>query len=184
MTSKARTKMTMLLKRLLHKSAPSGETYSTYAAEVDPLLDTDHALRYANSGQIYQVPGNILRGKNGHVWSTYKDQSSHRTSAMNIVRTSGRPARMCRNVFDPKKIFDLFITDKILSEILRWTNVEIFSKRQKLGKNTATHGDVTASEIRAFIGILTLTAIMKDNHLSTDEMFDPTFSDIRDIFQL
>lgn len=163
----------------LQASALSEETDSTPVTEADPSSDADHALRSANSVRIYRVPGNTLRGKNGHVWSTKKAQLSHRTPAMNIVRASRGPARMCRNVSDPVQIFRLFITDEIISEIVKWTNVEMISKRQKVGKITATHRDVTDLEIHAFIGLLTLTAVMKDNHLSTDELFDPTFSGTR-----
>lgn len=41
-----------------------------------------------------------------------------------------------------------------------------FSKRQKLERITATHRDITDLEICAFIGILTLAAVMKDNSSS------------------
>lgn len=163
----------------LEESDPSEETNLALVAEADPLSEADRVSPTANSGRLYRIRGNTLRGKNGHIWSTVKAQTFHSTPAMNIVRTSGGPARMCKNVFDPVQIFNLFITDEILSKIVNWTNVEMVSKRQKVGKITATHRDVTVLEIRAFIGLLTLTAVMKHNHLSTDELFDPTFSSTR-----
>lgn len=163
----------------LQESGPSEETNPALVAEADPSFDADRVSQPANSGRIYRVRSKTLRGKNGHIWSTAKAQTSHRTPAMNIVRTSRGPARMCRNIFDPVQAFYLFITDEILSEIVKWTNVEMISKRQKVEKITATHRDVTDLEIRAFIGLLTLTAVMKDNHLSTDELFDPSFSGTR-----
>lgn len=43
----------------------------------------------------------VLRGKYQHCWSTVKGQSRGRTSAMNIIRTSRGPTRMCRNIYDP-----------------------------------------------------------------------------------
>lgn len=149
-----------------------------YAAAIQPTTPANSSGSNS-SGRIHRVPGSTLRGKNGHVWSTTKGQSSQRTSAMNIVRTARGPTRMCSHVFEPVQIFDLFITEEIISEILKWTIIEMISKRQNLGKITATHKYTTDLEIRAFIGLLTLTAVMKDNHLSTDELFDPTFSGTR-----
>uniref|UniRef100_A0A1I8N7Z3 PiggyBac transposable element-derived protein domain-containing protein n=1 Tax=Musca domestica TaxID=7370 RepID=A0A1I8N7Z3_MUSDO len=40
----------------------------------------------------------------------------------------------------------------------------------------ATYRDTSEHELRALIGILTLTAALKDNHLATDEIFDNTYS--------
>lgn len=152
----------------LQESSPSEEADPALIAEAGPSSGADRVSQPANSERIYRVRGNTLRGKNGHIWSTVEAQTSHRTPAMNIVRTSRGPARMCKNIFDPVQIFNLFITDEFSSQIVKWTNVEIISKRQKVEKITATHRDVTDLEIRAFIGLLTLTAVMKDNHLSTD----------------
>lgn len=120
----------------------------------------------------------VIRGKNQHCWSTTKGQNRGRISAINIVRTSRGPTRMCRNIFDPILCFNLFVTDEIVEEIVRWTNVEISIKR-KDNMTKATFKDTSSSEVRALFGILTLSAAMKDNHLSTDELFDSTFSGTR-----
>lgn len=56
----------------------------------------------------------------------------------------------------------------------------MISNHQK-EEETATHRDVNDLEIHAFIRLLILTAVMKDNHLSTDELFNPTFSGTRNI---
>ncbi|XP_022825805.1 uncharacterized protein LOC111355922 isoform X1 [Spodoptera litura] len=159
--------------------------------EIDPLQDLTNTETESHSesisthisgnlDQIYHVPDNILRGKNGHEWLTKKDQTCHiMTPAIKETRKSGGPSRMCKNIFDPVQIFNLFITDEIVSEIVKWTNVEMSSKRQNKRKISATERDTTNLEIRAFIGILVLTAAMKDNHLSVNELFDPTFSGTR-----
>jgi len=42
-----------------------------------------------------------------------------------------------------------------------------------------TFADTNATEIEAFIGLLTLSAAMKDNHLSTVELFDSSFTGSR-----
>lgn len=130
-----------------------------------------------------------LRGKNKHCWATRKGQSHGRTSAINIVRSARGPTRMCRNIYDPLLCFNLFVTDDILSEIVRWTNEEISlkcrnkeAKDREAGKEvkfSATFRETSEIEVRALIGILTLCAAMKDNHLSTEELFDSSFSGTR-----
>lgn len=119
------------------------KTSPALVAEAGPPSGTGDVLPLINSQWIYHVHGCTLRGKNGHIWSTVKAQTFHRTPAMNIVCTSRGPTRMCRNLFDPVQIFNLFITDTIISEIVKWTNVEMISKRQKVAKITATYRDVT-----------------------------------------
>lgn len=117
----------------------------------------------------------VMTGKNLHYWSTTKGQSHGKTSAVNIIRANLCPIRKCRNIFDPLLCFDLFVTDEILREIVKWTNVQISLKRRD-NMTTATFENTNSTEIRALIAILTLSAAMKDNHLSTEEVFDSTFS--------
>lgn len=131
-----------------------------------------------------------LRGRNKHCWTTIKAKSHGKIPVINIVRTNRGPTRSSKNIFDPLLCFNLFITDEIVSEIMKWTNIEISLKRmekedkdKETGNETttfsATFRDTNEAEIRAFIGILTLSAAMKDNHLSTEELFDSSFSGTR-----
>jgi hypothetical protein len=43
----------------------------------------------------------VIRGKNRCCWSTTKGRTHGRTSAINIVRTTRGPTRLCRNIDDP-----------------------------------------------------------------------------------
>lgn len=128
--------------------------------------------------RIITPQGRVIRGKNQHCWSTVKGRTHGRTSAINIIRTNRGPTRMCRNICDPKQCFELFLTDEIAEEIVRWTNVEISVKR-RTDMTKATFRDTCLTEIRALIGMLTLSAALKDNHLSTEELFDSSFSGTR-----
>lgn len=111
----------------------------------------------------------ILRGKNFHKWSTKKGKSHHR--AMNYVHKARGSSRECKGVVDPLECFKLFITSEIVDEIVQWTNVEIQNRQ----KSNSQMGPTDLSEIYALLGLLVLTAIKKDNHLTTDELFDPTY---------
>lgn len=146
---------------------------------VASLESTNLEVTSSTSHRIITLPQRSLRGKNNHVWSTTKGRTTGRTSAINIIRTNRGPTRMCRNVFDPLLCFQLFITDEIVDEIVKWTNVEMIIKRQNLKEISASYRDTNAMEVWALIGIFTLTAVMKDNHLSTDELFDASFSGTR-----
>ncbi|CAH2101191.1 unnamed protein product [Euphydryas editha] len=134
---------------------------------------TSENLRHDH--RIVIPPQRVIRGKNRHVWATSKGQSSGRTAAINIVRSNRGPSRMCRYVFEPLGCLQLFITEEIIQEIVQWTNVEI-SKKHSDTMTSLTFADTNATEIEAFIGLLTLSAAMKDNHLSTVELFDSSFT--------
>lgn len=50
---------------------------------------------------------------------------------------------------------------------------------KNLGKNmTVTQEPVNPTDIRAFIGLMALSATMKDEHLAARQMFDITFHEI------
>lgn len=133
----------------------------------------------STSCRVITLPQSSIRGKNRHIWSTAKGRSTARTSAINIVRTNRGPTRMCRDIVDPLLCFQLFIKDEIVEEVVKWTNVEIIRKREHLKEVSASYRDTNDTEIWALIGILTLTAVMKDNHLSADELFNASFSGTR-----
>lgn len=156
----------------LNISTPPDDTSTSPNDTSTPPENTVHDHR------IVIPPHRVIRGKNRHVWSTSKGQSSRRTSAINIVCCNRGPSHMCRNIFEPLLCFELFITDEIIQELVQWTNVEI-SKKITDSMTSATFADTNPTKIKAFIGILTLSAAMKDNHLSTVELFDSSFTGSR-----
>ncbi|CAH2095375.1 unnamed protein product [Euphydryas editha] len=117
----------------------------------------------------------ILRGKNGHRWTTTKGRSSGRVSSANIIRTSRGPTRMNKCLYESLEYFSIFITDDIVEEITKWTNAETQLKIQRPDVK-ASFKTITCEEIRALFRILTLTAAMKDSHFTTDELFDFSYS--------
>ncbi|XP_067629492.1 piggyBac transposable element-derived protein 4-like [Eurosta solidaginis] len=116
----------------------------------------------------------ILRGKNRHMWSTQKARSYR--YGQNIVHQVRGPTRLCKNIVDPIQVFRLFITDAIIKEIVEWTNVEISTRSCINSTEAAQRKETNNEEIEALIGMLALTAAMKDNHLTSTELFDPSCS--------
>lgn len=141
----------------------------------DPSSEASNLEVTLSSHRIITLPQRSIRGKNNHIWSTTKGQSSGRTAAINIVRTNRGPTRMCRNIVDPLLCFQLFIKEEIVEEIVKWTNVEMVQKRVNLKDISASYRDTNEMEIWALIGMLTLSAVMKDNHPSTDELFNVSY---------
>lgn len=117
----------------------------------------------------------ILRGKNGHKWSSIKGTTHH--YGLNIVHKTRGPTSQCKNKTDPFECFTQFITKDIVDEIVQWTNVEITSRQSNLLENSdkAQRRNTTATEIYAILGILVLTAVKKDQHLSVEELFDRSY---------
>lgn len=153
------------------------EEVSAVPCEMDCIEEEDpgQATVSTASRRLITLPQRTIRGKNRHCWSTSKSSRRGRVSAQNIVRTQRGPTRMCRNLYDPILCFNVFFTDEIISEIVKWTNAEITNKRRET-MTSATFRDTCDDEIRALIGILVLTAMRKDNHLSTDELFERSSS--------
>lgn len=141
----------------------------------DESSTTEQPISTSVSRRIVTLRQRTIRGKNRHCWSTSKATRRGRVSAVNIVRAQRGPSRMCRNVYDPVLCFSLFFTDAMILEIVRWTNAEISLKRRD-SMTGATFRDTNDDEIRALFGILVMTAVRKDNHMSTDELFDRSSS--------
>nr|ABZ85926.1 transposase [Macdunnoughia crassisigna] len=143
------------------------------------ILDEQNVIEQPGSSlasnRTLTLPQRTIRGKNKHCWSTSKSTRRSRVSALNIVRSQRGPTRMCRNIYDPLLCFKLFFTDEIISEIVKWTNAEISLKRRE-SMTGATFRDTNEDEIYAFFGILVMTAVRKDNHMSTDDLFDRSLS--------
>ena len=94
-------------------------------------------------------------------------------AAHNIARGPTREARVIANEI---QAWELFFTDKILENIVRYSNMNIdrYIERNedKIDFKKHTHVKrVDVMEMRAFIGILYLRAAMKMNIRSTEEMF-------------
>lgn len=113
------------------------------------------------------------------MWATHKGHTSSRTSAINIIRTARGPARSVKNITDHLVLFGSFMTDEICEEILQWTNAEIVIKKQSYECMTSTQNETCKEELNALFGVLLLAAALKDNHLTSDELFNTSFCGTR-----
>ncbi|CAL9691157.1 unnamed protein product [Knipowitschia caucasica] len=83
------------------------------------------------------------------------------------------PTPEASNADTPEKCFSLFFEDKIIDQIVTWTNIRIDAEAVKYRKRTGTFQRTTPAEMRALLGICIFSGCQKDNHLSTKEMWNP-----------
>lgn len=148
--------------------SPSTLTNITYVQE-----STQSAKSEVNTSIIsFATPG--LRGKNKHKWSTLRAKPA-KLPGRNIIHVKPGPSRNCRKLLDPLTCFELFITRDIIGKIVTYTNAEIEVQSQKYEQIRSTQSPIDGTELKALLGILVLTAALKDNHLTSRELFDSTY---------
>jgi hypothetical protein len=159
-------------------SSSDGEGPHENPSNANPPSTRQHEGSSASSN-IITLSQSSIRGKNRHTWSTRKGQTSSRTSVINIVRMARGPTRPVKNITEPLGLFESFLTDEIYGEILKWTNVEIAIRKQTYKTETSTQNNVCKEELKALFGIFILAAALKDNHLTSDELFSTEFCGTR-----
>lgn len=120
-------------------------------------------------------PNQRMRGKNGHMWSNIPPQATTRAAARNIIHIRPGPTANARNKTIPLNVFSLFFTDDMKDSIIRHTNSAIRRKQVNYANLTSTVSEITREEFDAFLGVLILTAGQKDNHMPSNELFNPEF---------
>lgn len=118
-------------------------------------------------------PGkNYLYGKNKYKWMTNPRGSSTRTSARNITHFIPGPVNGARDITKPNSIFKLFLSDEMIDQIVTYTNAEIDLKKDRYKQLSHTISYTTSNEMRALIGLLFQSAVVKSSHLPTRVLFD------------
>ncbi|XP_060879204.1 piggyBac transposable element-derived protein 4-like [Metopolophium dirhodum] len=127
-----------------------------------------HIITISNTSEIV--------GKNGFVWKTECNYSSGKVPQKNIVHIRPGPSYLAKSAYTPKECFKLFFTDELINLVLIYTNQEIQRQRENYkNKNSANLSDLTLSELNALFGLLILAAALKNNHLTTNLLFDSSF---------
>lgn len=124
--------------------------------------------------QASRIPKQFY-GKNRFKWSSQSFISRSRTQKHNIVLrlpTLRGSAAQLGHAAQPSEVWNLLITDDMLTIILRCTNEKIQKQREKLNDSTrAEHQDLDIIELRAFIGLLFYSAVFVSNHENINKIF-------------
>ncbi|XP_061756675.1 uncharacterized protein LOC133552992 isoform X1 [Nerophis ophidion] len=123
-----------------------------------------------DSSSVSSEEENIMSNRmsrKGSYWSELPP-SQGRTQSHNIIRSRSGPAEGLSTTVSPKDAWELFITDDILQEVMKCTNLEgrrVATARRKEWTN------VTKDEFMAFIGLTLLAGSEKNWDVSVRELF-------------
>ncbi|CAH2012129.1 unnamed protein product, partial [Acanthoscelides obtectus] len=147
-------------------------------SELEMSVDQDSNSSRDNV-QSDHVTGVVsYKGKNGYIWKSEEPNKAVRTPKHNIIikLPSLKPAasRLGNNP-DVGEIWNLLFDNEMLNEIVLRTNekLEIVRSTHK-NSNTTDYKNTNLIEIRAFIGLLMLTAIFRSNHENMLSLFSNT----------
>lgn len=98
-----------------------------------------------------------------------------RTPHSNIITHLPGPKGVAKGLMDENKLFSLFINDQILEEIVVRTNFEIERVRPNYSSKQWFISQTSLVEIKALIGLLFFSAVLKDANLNTRDMFSKMF---------
>lgn len=176
------------IQRLLQEIEQESESAdsSSEDSEVDEVQVSDHYSESEQSGDELPVvepnDGPTYTGKdNVTKWRKHALPRNVRTRQQNIVThlPGVRPAG--KNSKTPKECFLLFLDDSIIEKIVTCTNFKIEKDADK-NKNDRTTYKTSTTEIKAFLGLLILSGLVKSGHQNLDDLWNVDKLGI-DIFQ-
>lgn len=134
-----------------------------------------------SSQQVVDFPGESVtatwnKGGSQYTWKCNSEVERGKIPRKNIVNVRSGPTPEALDKLEPLSCFNLFFTEDIMDLILIHTNSEIARQRENYkDKSKFTIADVTLPELNAYFGLLVLSAVLKDNHVTTDVLFDPSY---------
>lgn len=115
-------------------------------------------------------------GRNGYVWHATPFHSKFtRTSKKNLVIHLPGPKGNAKNINEIKDLWEIFFNDTMIDIIVENTNKEISLQKENFSTKQSYIHDVTKNEILATIGLLYFAGVLKNAHLSLEEMWSNKF---------
>lgn len=148
------------------------------ASSMDTIFDIPFEQSAVNPA-ILDWKNDTIRGKDHTVWKKNPPNVPRNVPLRNIIHASPGPINDARNANSPLDCFKLFFTTEMVNMIVQRTNEQMDRIRPNYRDKKSTHNPVTPDEIYAFLGLLVFSATMKDNHLSTSDLFDTDLSGTR-----
>lgn len=119
----------------------------------------------------------VIPGKNEiFKWEREPKAQGGKVSRRNVVHITPGPANSAKNAYEPIDCFKLFFSEDILDEVFIHTNEEISRQQIEYKTRERTVFEMNdRRELEALIGLIILSAGMKNNHLSTEYLFDSSY---------
>ncbi|XP_066260450.1 piggyBac transposable element-derived protein 4-like [Euwallacea similis] len=133
---------------------------------------TEQEYSDSESGEEISIQGPTFTGKDKKtIWSKHPIARYGRTRKENLIKDLPGVKTCLKHVKKESEIFSHFFSDKILNDIVIHTNQHILGnrdnyQREKDAKITDLY------EVKALIGLLYLSGVLKSNRLNLDEMWD------------
>uniref|UniRef100_A0A146LP75 PiggyBac transposable element-derived protein 4 n=4 Tax=Lygus hesperus TaxID=30085 RepID=A0A146LP75_LYGHE len=136
--------------------------------------DNDSAV---NGDRSVLLDSDEIRGANGFVWDTVPQTTLPSDETSRSFFVPG-PTGEALEAIDPIECFKLFVTDKMMDEIISATNATI---DEEIGKSTKRSRDchfqpVGADEFSALVSLVILSGALQNNRLRSELLFDSMFS--------
>lgn len=114
---------------------------------------------------------------NETIWTTKPLHSKFsKTPKSNLISHLPGPKGGARGVTNEVKLFSLFITDEMIDKIVLHTNTEIEVSKIKYSDNLCSFIKPTDNcEIKAFIGLLYMSGVLKKSGLRLEDMFSEAY---------
>ena len=129
-------------------------------------------LRDSGGSPIVQYEKDVYRTRDGNVWHRDPNPRMPKVSSPHTV-PPGSATQRVNELTEPHELFELFLPDEELAAMAVYTNDKILPYRAKYKAQKATTEEVSISELKALIGILLMSGLKNDNHVSPSQMFSP-----------
>lgn len=111
-------------------------------------------------------------GKNRYKWAKQPPSARVRTPQHNIISRPASSKLMADDEKDPFSIWNKLFDDEMLQHILTWTNAKISDYRTKFARHDRPElKALDITEMKAFLGLLFYSAVLKSNHEDTSYLF-------------
>lgn len=119
------------------------------------------------------------KGKNGIIWYKQPPYTKGRTPARNVITERPGVKQVAKYAKTNVQAWSLLFTDEMISLIVKYTNIQIDMKRPQYSRERDAT-ETNEEEIKALIGILYISGVMKSAHLNTKDIWakDGTGTDI------
>ena len=155
-------------------------TPSTSGVPVPSLSPNELKSRKRARGPLCESTGSAIvryekgtyRTRDGNIWHRDPNPRMPKVTSPHIV-PPGSLTQETNELSNPHEFFERFIPDEEVAAITVYTNDKILAFRARFKAQTATTEETNIMEIKALLGILLMTGLKSDNHVSSRQMFAP-----------
>ena len=169
------------LDRGRHVSSDSTSDVSSVSASTSPvpvLTPNELKSRKRARGPLCNLAGNPItnyhegsvRTRDGNVWHRDPNPNLPVIASPHVV-PPGSLTQVMNEKHRPEEFFATFIPDEQFAAMTVYTNDRIDVLKQKYKVSKATTDPTSITELKALIGILIMSGIKADNHVSTRQMW-------------